>query len=450
MNYHFIGIGGIGMSALARHFHQRGDTVTGYDRSETPLTRQLQAEGIAIHYQDDPALLPAHVDIAVYTPAVPADNAQMKTLRQQGVPCYKRAEILGEITRGKKCIAVAGTHGKTTTTAMITHLLLQSGQGCSAFLGGISKNLQSNYTFDEKSEYIVVEADEYDRSFLQLHPHIAVVTATDDDHLDIYGSHENLIQAFSQFVSQTDDDGMLVVKEGLPVDDNHIMERSHRRTYTAIGIEADYYPWNVRHYGSNIYFDLRTPDGVLYDLQLSHTALYNVENAVAATAVAMACGVHEEQLRQGLKSFLGVQRRFDFRIASKELVYIDDYAHHPQEIEAVIRSVKYLYPEQRLVVVFQPHLYSRTRDFATEFAHALLPADEIILLPIYPAREAPITGVTSHLILHQIDKMSKYYCTKEQLFELLPALYPDVLLTLGAGDIDQLVEPIRQLMLSDS
>lgn len=470
MNYYFLGIGGIGMSALARFFHQRGDTVSGYDRTPSPLTRQLEAEGIAIHYDDNATLLPEAIDMAVYTPAIPSDNAEMQMLRQRGVELRKRAEVLGEITRGKCCIAVAGTHGKTTTSSMIAHLLSLSDEGCSAFLGGISKNFDSNIVVNPKSRYVVVEADEYDRSFLQLHPHIAVVTATEPDHLDIYGTHENLLDAFRQFASQIDNDGILIAKEGTfhshdgeehhcGCDHEHHDEEAHHHSkpsipnaqfsilsYTAHGIEADYYPWNVRHYGSNIFFDLRTPQGVFYDLQLSHTALYNVENAVAAAAVALECGLNEHQLRAGLKSFQGVRRRFDYQIDSKELVYIDDYAHHPQEIEAVINSVRYLYPEKRLVVVFQPHLYSRTRDFAAQFAKALEPADEVVLLPIYPAREEPILGVTSHLILHQIDKMSKYYCNEEQLFELLPALYPDVLLTLGAGDIDRLVPRIKTLM----
>ena len=471
MNYYFLGIGGIGMSALARFFHQRGDSVSGYDRTPSPLTRQLETEGIAIHYDDDPALLPADIDMVVYTPAIPADNAEMQALRQRGVTMHKRAEVLGELTHGKCCIAVAGTHGKTTTSSMIAHLLRQSDEGCSAFLGGICKNFDSNIVVDPKSRYVVVEADEYDRSFLQLHPHIAVITATDADHLDIYGTHECLLDAFRQFASQVDADGKLIVKEGTfqshddsesdhHEEEHHHEERHHiqlstegRRptveptlTYTAHGIEADYYPWNVRHYGGNIFFDLRTPQGVFYDLQLSHTALYNVENAVAAAAVAMECGLNEHQLRAGLKTFQGVRRRFDYQIDSKELVFIDDYAHHPQEIAAAISSVRYLYPDKRLVVVFQPHLYSRTRDFAGQFAEALTPADEIVLLPIYPAREEPIPGVTSHLILHKIDKMSKYYCSVEQLFELLPALYPDVLLTLGAGDIDRLVPKIKKLM----
>lgn len=451
------------MSALARFFHQRGDRVSGYDRTPSPLTRQLEAEGMDIHYEDNPGLLPADIDRVVYTPAIPADNAEMEALRQRQVPILKRAEMLGELTRDKCCIAVAGTHGKTTTSSLIAHLLRQTDEGCSAFLGGICKNFDSNVVIDPKSRYVVVEADEYDRSFLHLYPHMAVVTATDADHLDIYGTHEQLVDAFRQFVSQIDHDGVLIAKEGAfqthDHDGHHEDEEEHHHSkpsipnaqcsilsYTAHGIEADYYPWNVRHYGGNIFFDLRTPKGVLYDLQLSHTALYNVENAVAAAAVAMECGLTEHQLRFGLKSFQGVRRRFDYQIDSKELVYIDDYAHHPQEIEAAINSVRYLYPDKRLVVVFQPHLYSRTRDFAEQFAAALQPADEVVLLPIYPAREEPIPGVTSHLILHRIDKMSKYLCNEQQLFELLPALYPEVLLTLGAGDIDRLVPRIKTLM----
>ena len=464
MNYYFLGIGGIGMSALARYFKQRGDVVNGYDLTESELTRQLVSEGIGVHYDDNPELIPQGVDMVIYTPAVPKENNEFQHFSQSGIPMLKRSQMLGELTKGKKCIAVAGTHGKTTTSSMIAHLLSKSDMGCSAFLGGISKNFNSNIHVDNKSDFVVVEADEYDRSFLQLHPYCAIITATDPDHLDIYGTHENLIDAFYQFANQTVEDGKLIVKNGLLGTGEHHHEEGcchheehehhHEEkelnikpfTYTARGIDADYYAINVRHYNGDIYFDLRTPMGVFFDLQLTNSCLYNVENAVAASAVALSCGLNEYQLRDGLKTFAGVRRRFDYRIKTKDLVFIDDYAHHPKEIAATLESIRYLFPGKRVVGIFQPHLYSRTADFANEFAEALSTLDEIILLPIYPAREKPILGVSSHIILRKIDKMSKYLCSKEQLMEIVPALYPDVLVTLGAGDIDRLVPQLETLL----
>jgi len=471
MRYYFLGIGGIGMSALARFFHRRGDMVTGYDRTPSPLTREMEAEGIAIHYEDLPQDLPQDIDLVVYTPAVPTDLGEYRKLSEMGVEMKKRSQVLGEVTRGKKCIAVAGSHGKTTTSTMIAHLLNTVPCGCSAFLGGISKNLGSNLLVNNESEYVVVEADEYARSFLQLHPHIAVITATDADHLDIYGDHEHVLEAYAQFANQVDADGSLVIKDGIFMKDDgepyleygshhhdhegHEHEEhehheheakllnEHISTYTAHGIEADYYAINVRNYNGNIFFDLRTPDGVMFDLELDGAPLVNVENAVAASAVALKCGLDQYQLRNGLKTFAGVRRRFDYRIREKELIYIDDYAHHPQEIASTIESVRYLYPGKRLVGVFQPHLYTRTRDFADQFAEVLAKLDEVVMMPIYPAREKPILGVTSSMVLRKIDGMSKYLCTPDQVLELLPALCPDVVLTLGAGDIDRLVPRIE-------
>ena len=453
MNYYFLGIGGIGMSALARFFHRRGDTVSGYDRTPSPLTSQLQAEGIAVHFDDNPDLLPQEIDLVVYTPAVPSDTLEYQALVQRGVKMMKRSQVLGELTRGKRCIAVAGSHGKTSTSAMVAHLLAKAPCGCSAFLGGISKNFDSNLHVDPRSEYVVVEADEYDRSFLQLHPHKAVITATDPDHLDIYGDHRHMLEAYLQFASQVDPEGRLFLKQGtfLTADGESLLESCClplpcRSSYTARGFDADYYAVNVRTYGGNLFFDLRTPDGVLYDLELQGTALFNVENAVAASAVALACGLDQYQLRHGLKTFLGVSRRFDYRIREKNLVYIDDYAHHPQEIASTIESVRYLYPGKRVVGIFQPHLYSRTRDLADGFAQVLQTLDEVIMLPIYPAREKPILGVTSSMVLRKMDTMSKYLCTPDQALELVPALCPDVVLTLGAGDIDRLVPRLETVL----
>ncbi|MCQ2300485.1 MAG: UDP-N-acetylmuramate--L-alanine ligase [Bacteroidales bacterium] len=464
MRYYFLGIGGIGMSALARFFKQRGDEVSGYDRTESPLTQQLVKEGIDVHYEDNPQLIPQGIDMVIYTPAVPKDTAEFVHLEKSGITMMKRSQMLGELTKGKKCVAVAGSHGKTTTSSMIAYLLHQSHIGCSAFLGGIAKNFNSNMVVDLKSDYVVVEADEYDRSFLQLHPLYSVITATDPDHLDIYGTHENLLAAFRQYAKQTQPEGHLFVKEGnLGVGHSHEEEEHDHHehhhdedhtdlapcpvsSYTAHGMEADYYAINVRNSRGSIFFDLRTPYGVIYDLELNNSTLYNVENSVAAIAVVMQCGITEEELRRGLKTFSGIKRRFDYHVNTPEIVYIDDYAHHPQEIAATIESIKYLYPNKRVVGIFQPHLYSRTQDLADGFAEALSPLDEIILMPIYPARETPIPGVTSKLILNKINKLSKYLCTPEQVLELIPALYPDVLVTMGAGDIDRLVPKIEELL----
>ena len=446
MTLYFLGIGGIGMSALARFFHQRGDTVSGYDRTESPLTQQLADEGIDVHYADDPDLVPAHPDLVVYTPAVPADAAVFQHCVQQGFVMQKRSQVLGELTRGKRCIAVAGTHGKTSTSSLIAHILSHTDFGCSAFLGGIAKNFDSNVVVNNDSEYIVVEADEYDRSFLQLHPYCSVITATDPDHLDIYGTHENMLDAFRQFASQTDPEGFLLLKQGLPLFDDDHPYANKSLSYTAHGIEADYYPWNVRAYNGNIFFDLRTPKGVFYDIELPDSPLYNVENAVAAAAVVLSLGVNEYQLRYGLKTYQGVRRRFDYRIKTRELVYIDDYAHHPQEIAATLDSIRYLYPGKRVVGIFQPHLYTRTRDFADQFAEVLSTLDELIMMPIYPAREMPILGVTSSMVLHKVDSMSKYLCTPDQVLDLVPALCPDVVVTMGAGDIDRLVPRLEAIL----
>ena len=466
MKYFFIGIGGIGMSAIARYLHRTGNTVAGYDLTPSPLTAELEKEGIAVFYDDTPDTMPKDADMYIYTPAVPKDTAVYRWAAASGKPMKKRAEMLGELTKGKKCIAVAGTHGKTSTSTMIAHLLSKSSLGCNAFLGGISKNFNSNVVINSKSDYVVVEADEYDRSFLQLHPYFSVITSIDPDHLDIYGDYEHLRGAFHQFADQTQPDGKLFLKQGVSLSEDsedgedsghaehhhhchdHTIKHSSTQTisYTTSGIEADYYAWNVRTSRGNIYYDLRTPKGVIFDIELRHTALYNVENSVAAAAVALECGLNEFELRDGLKTYEGVSRRFDFRVATKDIVYIDDYAHHPKEISATLDSIRFLYPGKRIVGIFQPHLYSRTADFADQFAEVLSTLDEAVLLPIYPAREKPIPGVSSGMILRKMDTLSKYLVTKEQLTDLIPALYPDVLVTLGAGDIDRMVPQIEKII----
>ncbi|MDR0789180.1 MAG: UDP-N-acetylmuramate--L-alanine ligase [Bacteroidales bacterium] len=444
-NIYFIGIGGIGMSALARYYMQLGYAIYGYDNAKTDLTKQLEAEGMSIIYEDNPANLPANIEIAVFTPAIPKDNLILNAIRANNITLYKRSETLGQISKDYKTIAVAGTHGKTTISGMIAYLLHNSNVGCNALLGGISKNLDTNCIIDKtKKDYLVTEADEYDRSFLQLNPYYSIITATDEDHLDIYGTRDNLIKAFKEFAAKTNDEGCLFLKSGL---ESELMAiNCNIETYSLNNIEANYYVWNIRVYNGSYYFDYHTPQKVYFDMCLSYPGLHNIENAVVAMAVALKCGVTEEELRKAMASFSGMKRRFDVRLKTEDTIYIDDYAHHPEEIRTTINSIRHLYPDKRLTGIFQPHLFSRTRDLQNEFVEALELLDEVILLDIYPAREEPIAGVTSGLLFHKINKMDKYYVSKQQLLELIPALQPQILLTLGAGDIDKLVKPIEDIL----
>ncbi len=441
--YYFIGIGGIGMSAIARYLKNNGHSVYGYDRTRTQLCIQLEEEGMNITYEDNPAHLPENIEMVIYTPAIPSDNNILQTVLHKGLKIEKRAKALAEIIKDKKVIAIAGTHGKTTTSGLLAHLLYKSKIGCSAFLGGISNNYQTNMLFDEKSEYVVVEADEYDRSFLQLTPYVSAITSISPDHLDIYKDYRDLENSFAQFVNQTKENGKVYLKKGIEIETKQ--EITHH-TYSLTDIESDFYVWNVRVSKGSYYFDYHTPEKVYYDMQMTYPGIHNIENAVLALSIAIKLGVNEYELRDALKSFQGMKRRFDLKLQTQETIYYDDYAHHPEEIEATISSLKHLHPEKRICGIFQPHLYSRTKDFADEFALALENLDDIILLPIYPAREEPIPGITSKTILHKINKMDKYHVTKEQLLPLLSALQPELLVTLGAGDIDQLVEPIMQLL----
>ncbi len=439
--YYFLGIGGIGMSALARYYHRLGYKVSGYDHAETSLTKELISEGIEVHYDDNPDKIPQNPNLVIYTPAVPKETKEFQHIIQKQFPLKKRSEVLGEITRRKTCIAVAGSHGKTTVSTLIAHLLNESRLGCNALLGGISKNFNSNILVNPESPYVVVEADEFDRSFLQLYPYYTVITSADPDHLDIYENHGKILEAFSTFANQTQQEGTLFIKRGIPLTINDSIRYF---TYSFDDVSSDFYVWNVRVYKGSYFFDLRHPNGTLFDLKLNYPGLHNIENSVAAIAVAMQCGLEEAEIRKGLQTFAGVKRRFDYRIKTPDFIYIDDYAHHPKEIEMCIKSVRNLYPSKRITGVFQPHLYSRTRDFADEFARALELLDEVILLDIYPAREQPIKGIDSKFLLTKINKMDKYLATKEQLTDLLKALNPEVLLTLGAGDIDKLVASIEK------
>jgi UDP-N-acetylmuramate--alanine ligase len=444
--YYFIGIGGIGMSAIARYLNNNGHKVYGYDRTQTQLSIQLEQEGMNISYEDDPTCLPSNIDLVIYTPAIPKDNKILQEVINRGLRLEKRAIALSEIIKDKKVVAISGTHGKTTTSGLLAHLLHNSKIGCSAFLGGIANNYSTNMLCNEKSEYVVVEADEYDRSFLQLRPYIAAITSISPDHLDIYQNRDNLEQAFTQFANQTNKNGRIFLKKEVSIETNTDITTN---TYSLTNIESDYYAWNLRVSNGSYYFDYHTPEKIYYDMQMTYPGIHNIENAILALSIALTLGVSEYELRSALKSFKGMKRRFDLKFKTAETIYYDDYAHHPEEIEATITSLRHLYPNKRICGIFQPHLYSRTKDFADEFAKALEELDDIILLPIYPAREEPIPGITSKTILHKINKMDKYHVTKEQLFPLLSALQPQLLVTLGAGDIDQLIEPIIELLTDD-
>ena len=457
MRVYFLGIGGIGMSAIARYFNTIGDEVMGYDRTKSNLTRQLEKEGIVINYEDIKENVPQNIDLCIYTPAIPENSIQLNYIKELGVAMEKRSVALGNITKDKKVLAVAGSHGKTTTCGMIAHILGNSPYGCSAFLGGILKSINSNFIYNKDSEFVVAEADEYDRSFLQLHPFASVITAIDEDHMDIYHTYENLHNAFEQFAQLTYKDGLLLARADRERLIEDLKDTVSLQTYSLTDIEAENYMWNLRISKGNYYFDYKYSDGVWYDMQMTYPGLHNVENAVAALTVCnfalQSIGVSKQErekiLREGLKTFPGMQRRLDFRVKTAERIFIDDYAHHPQEISSAIESLRQLYPNKKFTGIFQPHLYSRTRDLADGFARALEKLDEVILLPIYPARERPIAGVDSHMILHKINKMDKYLVNKEQLFPLLEALNPEFLITFGAGDIDKLVPEIEDKLYNN-
>jgi len=444
---YFIGIGGIGMSALARYFKATGKDVAGYDRTNTNLTRELINSGINIHFEDDIELIPHNYlknsdTLVIITPAIPIDHKELTHFRNNNFKIFKRSEVLGLIVNKKNNIAVSGTHGKTTVSTMIAHILSNSQFGCSAFLGGISKNFNSNLVFNEKSNYMITEADEFDRSFLKLFPWFTVITAIDADHLDIYGTKDELKKTFNQFVNQTRKGGTVLVKKGLKLSLKYDYDYY---TYT-LTKNADFYAKNISLDNDTYSFDVVTPTIKIKNLILNNTGIVNVENAIAATAVSYLIGIDQETIRDALGKFTGITRRFDYLIKTKELVYIDDYAHHPQELDAVINSVRKLYPDRKVTGIFQPHLYSRTRDFANEFAESLGNLDELILLDIYPAREMPIKNITSKVIYDKIKLQNKELCDKKDLLNKLKNRHIEVLLTLGAGDIDQFVEPIKALL----
>lgn len=439
---YLLGIGGIGMSGLARYFKHLGCDVQGYDKTETELTRALVQEGIAVIYQDDVALLPdaykqpSAQTLLIFTPAIPKDLKLKAYFLEQGFVLYKRSEVLGIISASRFTIAVAGTHGKTTTSTMIAHILKYSGYDCSAFLGGISSNYNSNVLYGENN-VVVVEADEYDRSFLTLHPNIAVVTSADPDHLDIYGDERHLIESFELFLQRVVQDGVSIVKKGLPF--------SGDITYAKEEV-CDAYAQHIHVEDGVFHFDYVSKQVEIPNIPLGIPGLHNVENAVAAITVALQLGIEADKVKSALISFRGAKRRFEYIVKTPAQVYIDDYAHHPEELRAFLTSMKKLYPAKKLTVVFQPHLYSRTRDFVNGFAEVLGLADELLLMDIYPARELPIEGVTSTWLLDKINMDSKQLVSAEGVLEIVKQSRPELIVTVGAGDIDKLVKPLKEIL----
>ncbi|HTM65711.1 MAG TPA: UDP-N-acetylmuramate--L-alanine ligase [Flavipsychrobacter sp.] len=440
---YFIGIGGIGMSAIARFFNERGAAVSGYDRTRSELTSKLESEGIQVHYTDDITLVDKDAELVVYTPAIPLDHQELNWYRSNNYPVYKRSDVLQWITQSLFAITVAGTHGKTTISTMIAYLLRETGLGCNAFLGGVSGNYGVNY-WSSANEVAVVEADEYDRSFLKLHPDIALLTAMDADHLDIYGTVEDMEEAFIQYTKNIKHNGTLLVKHGLKREND--LHASHKITYSLQNDAADAYAANITQKQGGYVFDVVNKYGLVQDVRLNIGGMHNVENAVAAITVAQMLEIDRLQIKEAMAGFKGVKRRFEYVIKNNKVIYIDDYAHHPEELATLIKSAKRLFPDRRCVIVFQPHLFSRTRDLAEGFASSLDIADEVILLDIYPARELPIDGVTTQLIADKMSNPAHTVLSKEGLLDYVKAAPLNLLITAGAGDIDQLVKPIREVL----
>lgn len=437
------------MSAIARYFKAKGYNVSGYDRTASELTQALENEGIAVHYEDSIDYIPkdASKTFVIYTPAIPSDLKELQYVINNSYPICKRSKALGEIARGERTLAVSGTHGKTTTSTLLAHILTESGKGCNAFLGGISKNYNTNLLIKPTSDVLVAEADEFDRSFLQLYPEIAVITAADADHLDIYEDHSHVIEAFAQFASQIQTSGALVIKNGVNVPLFNVTAKVYRYSYDT---PCDFYASDIIPVeGGKFDFTINYPMGKIEHCQVGVPGWVNVENAIAASAVALLDGIAPVKLKSALSSFRGVKRRFDIRVNGK-YAYIDDYAHHPEEIKAAVSSIRNIFPGRRICGIFQPHLYTRTRDFADEFASALSTLDEIILLPIYPAREEPIPGVNSEMILSKITIDDKIVVDKENLMAEIESREIDCLVTLGAGDIDRFAGKIEEYLKKDA
>lgn len=451
---YLIGIGGIGMSGLARYFKSLGKFVGGYDKTPSSLTNEMEKEGIEIHYEDDISLINTEIinhtsaadTLIIYTPAIPSDHNEFNYFSGKKYSLHKRAEVLGWITEGHYTVAVAGTHGKTTTSTLVTHILRSSGNDCMAFLGGVSKNYHTNILLGKpgnENKVMVVEADEYDRSFLTLSPDISVITSIDPDHLDIYNNKSNMEESYSLFANRTHTDGCLITKEKV----QSTIQYNGKKYLYSLDQKADYFAKNINTQKGQYVYDVVTPYGEIKSVKLGITGLHNIENSIAATAVAKVMNIDDDKIRKALGTFEGVERRFDYQILSRGLIFIDDYAHHPEEIKACLNSVKAMYPGKKITAIFQPHLYSRTRDFADGFAKSLELADSVILLDIYPARELPIKGITSSMLLDKIKIKDKKLCTKEQLVSEVISNPPEVLVTMGAGDIDRLVAPLKNALL---
>ena len=451
---YFVGIGGIGMSALARWFSANGFIVAGYDKTLTPLVEALISEGISINLEDEVSNIPdafreePDQTLVIYTPAVPVHHKQMNFLKQQNFMILKRSQVLGMLTKNLRTVGVAGTHGKTTTSSLVAHILRASGVNSTAFLGGITQNYGTNLLLNEPTDNLeevicVVEADEFDRSFLTLYPEIAIVTSTDADHLDIYGKHEAVLESFREYVSQIDPEGVLFMRAGLSV-----ASSTQAKVYTYALDSGDYYARNIRIENARFVFDMVYPDGEITDIAMRIPGYHNIENSIAASAVALYLGVPGEKVKYALETYKGVKRRFEYQVESANVVFIDDYAHHPTEIEAFLSSVKALYPGRHITAIFQPHLFTRTRDFAAEFSKSLSLADRLLLLEIYPARELPIEGVNSDMLLEKIELSDKQIIEKNDLLRCLKGLDLDIVVTIGAGDIDTLVLPIKDLLLN--
>lgn len=445
MNHvYFIGIGGIGMSAIARYYNFKGVKVSGYDKTPSELTHALESEGIEVHYEDNTDFIPKDVEntLVVYTPAIPKDMGELVYVQEHGYRVIKRSRMLGEIAEGQRCLAVAGTHGKTTTSTLLAHIFQDSGEGCSAFLGGISKNYDTNLLVS-RNETIVAEADEFDRSFLQLFPEIAVITSMDADHLDIYSDIRNMHDAFKAFASQVS--GTVITKLGLPVDQQDTKANILRYSYE--DPSADFYASGITADECGYFtFTLNHPGGAVEGCKVGIPGWVNVENAIAASAIALTYGLEPEKVRHALGTFQGVKRRFDIHVNTPECSYIDDYAHHPKEIAAAVSSMRDIFPGRKLTAIFQPHLYTRTRDFADEFAEALSNVDKLIMLDIYPAREEPIPGVTSEIIFDKVTAPEKVIMVKEELMDYLKDEPIDTLITFGAGNIDRFIGPITEML----
>ena len=450
--YYFLGVGGIGMSALARFFNHYKKEVVGYDKTESDLCKLLTKEGIINHYEEDVKQLTSLLEkynkeevLVVYTPAVPKEHKEYQYLLESGYTILKRSQVLGEITKQFKTIAIAGTHGKTTTTTLVTHLLKSAGINCFSFMGGISSNYNTNLLLgdvNDKDAYVVVEADEYDRSFLTLHPEIAVITSADADHLDIYGDLNHVKESYTLFSKQVKKNGVLIVKKNVDND----LKLTDKRIIYSLNLDTEYCAQSITIENAQFFYDIKSPVESISNVTLGLPGLHNVENSIAAVAIAQQLGIKGSVIKEALRSFAGVKRRFDYRVKTEKVVYIDDYAHHPEELKATIGSVKKLYPEKKVTGIFQPHLFSRTRDFADAFAESLDMLDECILLEIYPAREKPIEGVNSKWLLEKMKLKNKRLMSKTEVLEEIKTNKKEVVLTMGAGDIDSLVEPIESIL----